>query len=334
MQNHRNDIIKSYILKNNFLEVELLNWGATIRKIKLKDKNGIKRNVVLSYENIEDYIENPAYLGAIVGRTAGRIENGLLNIGDKQYQLEKNNGGNNLHGGSKSISHKFWEVKNISSTSISFEIFSEHLENSFPANINIKVKYTLNDNELEINYFASTDRLSYINLTNHSYFNLDGYESTNKEIYNHYLCLNSDYMLALNSDFIPTKIKNLENSIFNFKKGKILEDFFKEENNEQKILVNNGIDHPFIIKKNKKFMQLESKESGISLEMITDNPGVVIYTGNFLKEAGFKNHSGLCFETQEIPNLFVNDKLKIFPTFINKNKNYNRYTKLIFNIIK
>ncbi|MBS9775864.1 MAG: hypothetical protein KGV57_02105, partial [Fusobacterium sp.] len=280
--------IKSYILKNNFLEVKLLNLGACIKKIEIKDKNGILRNLVLSYENIEDYKKNPAYLGAIVGRTAGRIENGLLEIEENSYQLEKNNGNNNLHGGTNSISHKIWEVKNITDSSICFEIFSEHLENSFPANVNIRVQYTLKDNELLIKYFASADRKTYINLTNHSYFNL----GNSKTIYEHSLNLNSDYMLELNSEFIPKKIKSLENSIFNFKnKGELrpsdcsplswgrspqsppkkevllkveynqnnkkLKEFFeKEKNNEQKKLVGNGIDHPFIIEKNKTFVKL------------------------------------------------------------------------------
>lgn len=323
--------IKSYILKNNFLEVEILNLGAIIKKIELKDKDGILRNIVLSYENIEDYKKNPTYFGAIIGRTAGRIEKGILKIDDKEYFLEKNNGENNLHGGINSISHKIWELIDMSDSSITFEIFSKDMENSFPADVTIRITYILNDNELLIKYFASADRKTYVNLTNHSYFNLNG--DKNMEIYNNSLELNSDYMLELNSEFIPKKIKNLENSIFNFKNAKKLKEFFeKEKDNEQKKLVGNGIDHPFIIEKNKKFMRLESEKTGISLEMITDNPGVVIYTGNFLKDINFKNHSGICFETQEIPNLFSSEELNIFPTFIEKNKNYEKYLKLIFNV--
>ncbi len=324
--------IKSYILKNDFLEVELLNLGAIIRKVEMKDKNGILRNMVLSYENIEDYRENSAYFGAIIGRTAGRIKKGLLNINGKKYQLDKNNGENNLHGGYNSLSHKFWNVKNISKNSISFEIFSKDLENFFPANVKIRVDYILDKNELLIKYFASADKLTYINLTNHSYFNLNGTKNLEKKIYNHSLTLKSDYMLFLDSNYIPKYVKSTGNTIFDFKNKKLLQNFFSEKD-EQKKLVNNGLDHPFIIEKNKKFMKLESCESGIFLEMITDNPAVVIYTGNFLSDIDFENHSGICFETQEVPNLFYNKALKIYPSFVDENKNYERYTKFIFNLI-
>ncbi len=321
--------IKSYTLKNDFLEIELLNLGAIIRKIEVKNKKGNKKNIVLSYDNIEEYKKNPAYLGAIIGRTAGRIKNGILNIDENEYQLEKNNGNNNLHGGENSISHKFWKVKKVEKNLISFEIFSKDLENFFPANVNIRVDYILKNNEFLIKYFASADRKTYINLTNHTYFNLNGNSKT--EVYNHTLKLNSDYMYSLDENYIPQEIINLKNSLFSFKTSKLLKDFFKEDS-EQKKLVNNGIDHPFIIKKNEKFMKLENKETGISLEMITDNPAVVIYTGNFLKDINFKNHSGICFETQEVPDLKINKELKIFPSFIDENKNYERFTKFIFNI--
>ena len=141
--------IKVYKLENEFLKVELLNLGATIKKLEVKDKNGNFRNVVLGFEDIEKYRENPAYFGAVIGRTAGRIKNAELKIGDKIYNLDSNNNGNTLHGGKNSISHRFWAVEKIENGFI-FSIKSPHLDNGYPANIEIKVSYILNKNELEI----------------------------------------------------------------------------------------------------------------------------------------------------------------------------------------
>ena len=160
--------IKIYTLENEFLKVELLNLGAIIKKIEFKNKN-----IVLGYEDIEKYRENPAYLGAVIGRTAGRIKDGLLKLDNTEYQLDKNNNGNTLHGGKNSISHRFWNVQNIEN-GLCFSIKSSNLDNGYPANIEIKVSYILNNNELLIKYFVTTDNLTYLNLTNHSYFNLSG----------------------------------------------------------------------------------------------------------------------------------------------------------------
>ena len=165
--------IKIYTLENKFLKVELLNLGAIIKKIELRDKNGDMKNIVLGYEDIEKYRENPAYFGAVIGRTAGRIKDGILKLDGTEYQLDKNNNGNTLHGGKNSISHRFWNVENIKD-GLCFSIKSTNLDNGYPANVEIKVSYILNNNELLIKYFATADRLTYLNLTNHSYFNLSG----------------------------------------------------------------------------------------------------------------------------------------------------------------
>ena len=139
--------IKVYTLENEFLKVEFLNLGAIIKKIELKNKNGDVKNVVLGYEDIEKYRENPAYLGAVIGRTAGRIKDGILKIADIKYQLDKNNNGNTLHGGKKSISHRFWNVEKIEN-GLCFSIKSSHLDNGYPASIELKVSYILDNNEL------------------------------------------------------------------------------------------------------------------------------------------------------------------------------------------
>ena len=318
--------IKIYTLENKFLKVELLNLGAIIKKIELKDKNGNIKNVVLGYENVEKYRENPAYLGAIIGRTAGRIKDGILKLDGTEYQLDKNNNGNTLHGGKNSISHRFWNAKKIEN-GLCFSIKSCHLDNGYPANVEIKVSYILNDNELLIKYFATTDRPTYLNLTNHSYFNLSG--NPDNIIYEDILKIDSDYLIGINENSIPYETINLDNNIFNFREAKKLEEFFKADD-KQKTIANNGIDHPYIF--NEKIGKLEIKniKSGIKMLVETNNPAVVIYTANYLQDIGFKKHSAICFETQEVPNLYRDKNINVYPTFIDENTNYEKYTKFIF----
>ena len=321
--------IKVYTLENNFLKIEILNLGACIKKIELKDKNNIPRNIVLDYDNLEEYIENPASLGAIIGRSAGRIKNGILNIDGKEYNLSINNSTNTLHGGKNSISHRFWNIEKLNNKIIC-TIKSPNLENGYPGNIEIKIEYILFENELEIKYYANTDRKTYLNLTNHSYFNLSG-DYTNT-IYEDILLINSDYFLGINENSIPTNLISLDNSIFNFRVPKKIKDFFSGDD-EQKDLANNGIDHPYILN-NKNAVIIKNENTGIKISVETDNPAVVIYTANYLNEIGFKKHSAICFETQEAPNLFQDKKLNINPTFIDENNSYQKYTKFIFKIEK
>ncbi|WP_347714619.1 aldose epimerase family protein [uncultured Parvimonas sp.] len=318
--------IKICTLENKFLKVEFLNLGTIIKKIELKDKNGNIKNVVLGYEDIEKYRENPAYLGAIIGRTAGRIKDGILKLDGTEYQLDKNNNGNTLHGGKNSISHRFWSVENIEN-GLCFSIKSSNLDNGYPANVEIKVSYILSENELLIKYFATTDNLTYLNLTNHSYFNLSG--NPDNTIYEDILKIDSDYLIGINENSIPCETINLDNNIFNFKKAKKLEEFFKADD-KQKTIANNGIDHPYIF--NEKIGKLEIKniKSGIKMSIETNNPAVVIYTANYLQDIGFKKHSAICFETQEVPNLYRDKNINVYPTFIDENTNYEKYTKFIF----
>ena len=313
--------IKVYTLENKFLKVEFLNLGAIIKKIEFKDKN-----IVLGYEDIEKYRENPAYLGAVIGRTAGRIKDGLLKLDDTEYQLDKNNNGNTLHGGKNSISHRFWNVQNIEN-GLCFSIKSSNLDNGYPANIEIKVSYILNNNELLIKYFVTTDSLSYLNLTNHSYFNLSG--NPDNTIYEDILKIDSNYLIGINENSIPCETINLDNNIFDFREDKKLEEFFKADD-EQKTIANNGIDHPYIFNGEIGKLEIKNIKSGIKMSVETNNPAVVIYTANYLQDIGFKKHSAICFETQEVPNLYRDKNINVYPTFIDENTNYEKYTKFIF----
>lgn len=329
-KNSKGENIFIYTLENKYLKVEILNLGALIKKLEVKTKNKKNKNVVISYEEVEDYEKNPAYIGAIVGRNAGRIKNAILKIENENFNLEKNNGNNNLHGGVGSISHKLWEVE-IKKDRLSCKIKSPHLENGFPGNVDIKVDYILKNNVLILEYFATSDRKTYINLTNHSYFNLSAGEEL---IYNDILEIDSDKLIKLDNESIPYKLMNLKDTIFDFKEPKRIKNFFKSED-EQKKLANDGIDHSYILNKTKKSpIIIYNDKSGIKMEVETDNPAVVVYTANYFQDVGLEKHSGICFETQEAPNLFEDEALGIKPFFTDFNKDYQRYTKFIFSEIE
>ena len=239
--------------------------------------------------------------------------------------MDINNDENTLHGGKNSISHRFWNVETIEN-GLCFSIKSPNLDNGYPANVEIKVSYILNKNELLIKYFATADRLTYLNLTNHSYFNLSG--NSDNTIYGDILKIDSDYLIGIDKNSIPYKTINLDNNIFDFREAKKLEEFFKADD-EQKTLANDGIDHPYIFDKVGK-LEIKNLESEIKMSVETNNPAVVIYTANYLQDIGFKKHSAICFEAQEVPNLYGDENINIYPTFIDKNTNYERYTKFIF----
>lgn len=315
--------INIYKIKNEFLEVELLNLGAIIKSIKFLKSKNIDNNLVLSFDNLEYYRINNCYIGATIGRTAGRIKDGILKIDDKIYHLTKNSKNSNLHGGKFSISHRFFEVEEKESDYIVFKIFDSENNNGYPANVEIKVKYSLKDNIFSIEYFAVSDKKTYINLTSHSYFNFN--LDKNSTIYNHYLKINSDYMLAIDENSIPVNTFKLKNSIFDFKNFTLIGDFFKnDEENEQKKLAN-GIDHPYVLNSSEA---CSLKYDDIKMSIKTSSPCMVVYTANYLSDCGFNNRTAICFETQEAPNLFEEKSLNLKATFTDKN--YYQRTDFIF----
>lgn len=313
-----NEEVYSYEIENSFLKIEILNFGAIIKSIFFK-KSSNKNNLVLSYDKIKYYENNGAYIGATVGRTAGRIKNGLLKIDDKIYNLTKNNNKNHIHGGVNSISNKIWQTENIQN-GISMSIFSKEFENGYPANVKIEVEFKLLDNVLEINYIAHSDKKTYINLTNHSYFNFG-----EKNIQNAHLLINSDYMISIDDEFIPKNIRNLDNTIFDFRKSKKLSDFFIQ-NDEQKEIAR-GIDHPFILNSKNA---VSFQQNDIQMQIETSYPAVVVYTGNFLSDIGIENNAGICFETQEVPNLFSDETIGLYPKFTDEKNYFFNTTKYIF----
>lgn len=332
-----NQAIYSYKLINSEIEVEILNYGGIIKSIIVPNRYGIKENIVLSYDDIESYRKDITYFGCITGRVAGRIKNGLLQINNKSYQLEINNNKNHLHGGFNALNNKIWKVVSEEIgpdfLKLTLNYKSPHLENNFPANVDFTVTYTLKNSSLEINYFGLPDQDTYLNLTNHTYFNLAGNAKT--DILKEKITIFADKFINIDKDVIPTKITNVDNSIFDLRQGKIYEDIFKSSD-KQISIVGNGIDHGFIL--NKKFninCVCEDFESGRILEIITDQPVVVLYTGNYLEKTDLlsnkispKKYHGFCLETQDYPDIqnLISKKMKIY----NLENPYTQKTLYIF----
>lgn len=330
-----------YTLKNDFLEVEILNYGGVIRKISVPDKNGKYENVVLNLPSITDYEKRSPYFGAVVGRNAGRIKNGILKIEEKEYKLLQNSGPNSIHGGIYNFSHKIWNVREIveeDKIALELTLKSPHLEEGFPGNIVVKVKYTLYKNELHLDYHVDTDRTTYVNLTNHTYFNLSG--DFKKDIQDEYLKLNCNKFIAVDSETLPVEIRKVDRTPFDFRKEKMLKDALLSDDEQIKI-VNKGLDHPFVIDKNETGapIVLEDRENGRKLEVSTDQDAVVIYSGNYLYEVGnlnddivCKKYMGVCFETQNYADAlnFIPEKAVI----TTPEKPYTQKTKYTFKVTK
>lgn len=295
------------ILKNNYLEVEISEFGASIISIKTPDRHGKIVDVVLGYDDIEKYKRQTKYIGATVGRCCNRIKNGLIEIDGTKYQLNCNDSKNHLHGGDIGFDKKIWNSKEIEN-GVELNYISEDGEENYPGQLDVKVTYTLKENSLVINYKATTNKTTICNLTNHTYFNLNGYGN----ILQHQVQILADYFTENNQESIPTgKIIPVENTPMDFRNPQYIE---KDINNEYyQIKYAKGFDNNWVLNNYngeiRKIATAYSELSGIELEVSTDLPGLQFYSGNFLDGAEngknnipIKNHSGLCLECQYFPD--------------------------------
>jgi len=331
------EVIKYTLINKNNIKISLLNYGGIIQKIIVPDRRGEYENIVLGFDDIRDYEEQSPYFGAIVGRVAGRISKAKFEIDGKEYDLSSNNGVNNIHGGYKGFDKVIWDVKEIKETNylaLEMSYFSPDGEEGFPGDLDVKVIYILNnDNELEVRFSAVSDKKTIINMTNHSYFNLAG--NLKDDILNHKLTINAEKVGFVDKEIVPTgDLVNIENSVLDFRNSKRIGlDINKEVD---QIMNCGGYDHPFILNKTEIFsVRVEDEKSGRVMEVITDQPVVIFYSGNQLGEnlllsenIKSKNHLGLCLETQDYPDSINQTK---FPKRIyNPGKWYTAYTKFRF----
>ncbi|MEC5423463.1 aldose epimerase family protein [Virgibacillus sp. C22-A2] len=300
-----------YTLTNdNGMSISVLNFGGIITKIMVPDRKGNLENVVLGYKNHTDYERNPHFFGALVGRVAGRIQGASFELNGQTYSLEANDGENHLHGGTSGFHQVIWQVesfqlKNALGLKLSHQ--SADRDGGYPGNLDVEVIYTWNNsNELSIDYRANSDQDTPLALTNHSYFNLSG--DLKATVQNHQVTIDSDYFVELDEQLIPTGEKlPVSGSTFDFRSGQKLRAGFQDTAAQHNI-ADHGYDHYFIFN-NKAGVNAVAidEESGRTLTIKTDQPGMVLYTANSLsnnlelREAASRNHLGVCFETQAPP---------------------------------
>lgn len=303
----------SLIADNNF-QVDVLNFGGIITAIKTPDRDGQFDNVLLNYDDFSDYKVNVGYFGAFVGRHAGRIAAGKFNIDNKDYQVACNREGNNLHGGERGLDKRIWNVE-ILKDGLKLRYFSPHNEEGFPGNINFEISYRIKAiNTLSIEYFARPDQKTLINPTNHASFNLSGGKILASS---HFMQINADeYCMVNETGLFSGEIEGVEKTPFDFRIMKKIEADIDNDHPQLK-MVNGGYDHPFVLNKKSDFdIKLSDSFSGRTLTIRTDEPAVVVYSGNFLTPGGKINegnyarkHLGICLETQNIPNAINIDSI-------------------------
>ena len=302
-----------YTLKNvNGMEVCITNFGARIVSIMVPDKNGDMTDVVLGFDNIEDYIQIPTDFGATIGRYANRIRQGKITIDGQEIQLPQNNYGHCLHGGPTGWQNQVFKANQKDDKTITLTIESPDGDNNFPGNIIANVTYTLtDDNAIDIRYDAITDKKTIINMTNHSYFNLNGDPSVNSM--NQILYLSADSITPVDDTFMTNgTMVAVADSPFDFNTPKAIETDVNNFDCEQ-IKFGKGFDHNWVLKTkgdiNQVAAKLSSPITGISLEVYTNEPGIQVYTGNFLdgtvkgkKGIVYPQRASVCLETQHYPD--------------------------------
>lgn len=332
-----NQPIFSFTLLNDHgIEVSAINYGGIITKINVPDKNGVLENIVLGHDTLNDYIQDSSFLGAICGRVAGRIKDGSFELDGNTYNLAKNDNSNHLHGGINGFNKVVWDAETIED-GVRFSYVSPHGEEGYPGNVTVEVMYTLNnENELTIHYGAQSDQKTLLTLTNHSYFNLSG--DLKRDVLDHTLTIKSNQFLELDHEFIPTgHYLNVENTPFDFRNENVIKSGTNSQH-PQNVLVGNGYDHPFILDKNhENEVLLKDPESGRILTIETDEPAVVVYSGNSLQSEGnfrgvpSRPYLGICLETQAFPDAIHHSH---FPSIaLEKGQSYSSVTKYKFGVV-
>ncbi len=300
--------VRLFTLENNKgMKVSITNYGAIITAVYTPDKNGEMADVVLGFDNLKSYVDGHPSFGSLVGRYGNRIAKGKFTLDGKEYTLAINNGENHLHGGIIGFDKKVWEADTFqkdNEVGLKLYYLSQDMEEGYPGNLNVHVTYTLtDDNELIIDYLASTDKATPVNLTSHSYFNLTGVK---EYIMAHEIMINADRFVAVDENLIPTgELPLCRNTVMDFEEMHTIARNFDK--------VEGGYDHCYVLNKDGKELSLAAKveepKSGRTLEVWTTEPGVQFYTGNFLdgtlkgiQGVFYEKHFGFCLEAQHYPD--------------------------------
>jgi len=302
-----------YVLKNaSGMEVAITNYGGRIVSIMVPGKDGKWADVELGFDNIHDYLTVPNNFGALIGRYANRIAKGSFTLEGREYTLEKNNGPNHLHGGSHGFDTRVWDVTEATDKELKLHYLSKDMEAGYPGNLDVTVTYTLkDDNSIVIDYSATTDKTTVVNLTNHAYFNLKG--AGEGTVMDHVLTIFADAFTPVDSTMIPTgEIRPVEGTPLDFRTPTPLGE--RIDSDYKQLVMGNGYDHNWVLKKEASdsvvlAARLLEPASGRILEVYTNEPGIQCYTGNFLDgtihgKGGkvYLRRGAVCLETQHFPD--------------------------------
>jgi aldose 1-epimerase len=304
--------VKLYILKNKNITAAITNYGGRVVSLMVPDKKGELKDVVLGYDSLKNYQTlKETFYGAIIGRYGNRIAKGKFKIDGKSYQLDINDGVNTLHGGFHGFYSKVWDAKQLNANTLELTYVSKDGEGGYPGNLSVKVTYTVTDDSgLKISYSATTDKTTIVNLTNHSYFNLNG--AGDSTITDNLLQINADKFTPIDSTFIPTgKLQNVKSTPFDFTTAKQIGTDIKATNEQLKF--GKGYDHNFVLNNNpgnKPAATVTSTKTGIVMQVYTKEPGLQFYSGNFMTggdhygkgKVAYPYRSALCLETQHFPD--------------------------------
>lgn len=328
-----------YTLSNHSgFSVDITNYGGIVTSIMAPDKSGGIDDVVLGYDSLYGYLIESPYFGAIVGRVANRISNGVFTLDGKTYKLAKNDDGtSHLHGGTVGFDKRVWKSETVcddSTASLKLHYLSPDGEEGYPGNLEVRVVYTITrDNKLQIEYTATTDKPTPVNLSHHGYFNLSG--TSGKNILEHIVYIDADQYAVVGDYHIPTGIlANVENTPMDFRKPEYISSRIYQ--------VAGGYDHNYVLNNKGKYARVAEvyeETSGRTMEVFTTQPGIQFYTGNFLNgsivgEAGlvYQKHHGLCFEAQHFPD--SPNKPEFPNSILRPEETYKQFTVYKFGVRK
>ncbi|NJN26159.1 MAG: galactose mutarotase [Cyclobacteriaceae bacterium] len=340
------DSVTKYTFANsNGLEVSIINYGGIVTNINFPDTSGKVEDLVLGFDHLEGYLKESPYFGAIVGRYGNRIAQGKFTLNGQAYNLATNNNKNHLHGGLKGFDKVLWDATPFESADgagLKLHYLSKDMEEGYPGNLDVNVTYTIkNDNTIEIDYKATTDKPTIVNLTQHSYFNLTG--DVKRDILNHEVMILADSLIPVDAGLIPTgEMMSVTETPFDFRQVTPVGDRIDEQ--DEQLSLGGGYDHCWVLDKTTPnalewVVKAMDPESGRVFELATTEPGVQFYSGNFLDgsitgkyKTAYQHRYGLCFEPEHFPD---SPNQANFPSVVlNPDEEYHTTTVWRFSIVE
>ena len=304
------EAVSGYSLEAGVLQARILTYGGVVAALHAPDRQGQRANVVLGLASLAQYEAHSPYFGALIGRSGNRIRGGRFVLDGQEYQLPVNNGANSLHGGAHGFDKRVWSARVLDGAALELRRRSPDGEEGYPGNLDVTVTYTLTEHELRIAYRATTDRPTPVNLTNHSYFNLAGEASG--DVLGHELQLQASRYTPVDAGLIPTgELAPVEGTPFDFRTPRPIGACIRE--GHEQLLLAQGYDHNFVLDgwdgRVRPVALVRDPASGRTLEVLTSEPGLQFYSGNFLDASllgsggqVYRQSAGLCLETQHFPD--------------------------------